>query len=43
MYKSGSTVMSVSGSTCPLLTVNDTLSGSLWRIDSGSAIIFDLQ
>jgi hypothetical protein len=35
--------MSVSGSSGPLLTVNDTLSGSLWRIDSGSAILFDLQ
>jgi hypothetical protein len=43
MYQSGSTVMSISGSTGPLLTVNDTLSGSLWRIDSGSAILFDLQ
>jgi len=43
MFKSGSTVMSISGSTGPLLTVNDTLSGSLWRIDSGSAILFDLQ
>jgi hypothetical protein len=43
MFKSGSTVMSVSGSTGPLLTINDTLSGSLWRIDSGSAILFDLQ
>jgi hypothetical protein len=43
MYKSGSTVMSVSGSFGPLLTVNDELSGSLWRIDSGSATLFDLQ
>jgi len=43
IYKSGSTVMSVSGSFGPLLTVNDELSGSLWRIDSGSATLFDLQ
>lgn len=43
IYGSGSTILSVSGSNGSLFTVNDSLSGSLWAINSGSNLLFDLQ
>ena len=42
IYKSGSSILTVSGSFGPILEVTDTISGSLWTIYTGSLPIFDL-
>ena len=42
LYKSGSSILTVSGSFGPILEVTDTVSGSLWTIYTGSLPIFDL-
>ena len=43
IYKSGSSILTISGSSGPILEVTDTVSGSLWTIYTGSSVIFDVS